>query len=82
MRFCSHCVMPDTRPGLNLNENGVCEACVSYEYRKKIDWSERRKELEQILARFRSKDGKNYDCIVPVSGGKDSTYQVPTARRW
>lgn len=76
MRFCSHCVMPDTRPGLNLNEDGVCDACVSYEYRKKIDWAKRRKELEQILNRFRSQDGKNYDCIVPVSGGKDSTYQV------
>lgn len=76
MRFCKHCVMPDTRPGLHLNSEGVCEACASYENRQEIDWRVRRRDLEQILDRFRSKDGKNYDCIVPVSGGKDSTYQV------
>lgn len=76
MKFCKHCVMPDTRPGLNFNTEGICDACVSYDNRAEIDWKARRKELEQILDRFRSKDGKNYDCIVPVSGGKDSTYQV------
>ena len=60
MKFCNHCVMPNTRPGLNLNAEGICDACVSYENREEIDWKARRKELEQILDRFRSKDGKNY----------------------
>jgi len=52
MRFCKHCVMPDTRPGLHLNSEGVCEACASYENRQEIDWRVRRRELEQIFQVF------------------------------
>ena len=48
----------------------------SYENRKVVDWAARRAELQDILARYRRPDGANWDCIVPVSGGKDSTYQV------
>lgn len=68
--------MPDTKPDLLIDGEGVCNACRSYEGRKEIDWTARRKELEDVLARYRSRDGSNWDCIVPVSGGKDSTYQV------
>lgn len=68
--------MPDTKPDLHLNGEGVCNACLSYENRKEIDWSSRRTELEDVLKRYRSPDGANHDCIIPVSGGKDSTYQV------
>ena len=68
--------MPDTKPDLLLDEAGVCNACRSYEQRKEVDWDRRRSELEQLLERFRKKDGSNWDCIVPVSGGKDSTFQV------
>jgi len=68
--------MPDTRPSLSLDENGVCDACQTAKAKKKIDWKVRRKELEQILDKYRNKDGSNYDCIIPVSGGKDSHYQV------
>jgi N-acetyl sugar amidotransferase len=76
LTYCTRCVMPDTKPDLRLDEEGVCNACRSYEHRKKVDWKARGAELEQILDRYRSKDGSNWDCIVPVSGGKDSTYQV------
>lgn len=68
--------MPSTKPDLHLDEEGVCNACRSYEKRKHVDWDSRRKELLVILERYRSKDGTNWDCIVPVSGGKDSTFQV------
>jgi N-acetyl sugar amidotransferase len=68
--------MPDTKPDLLLDGEGVCNACRSYENRKEIDWKARRSELDKVLERFRSRDGSNHDCIVPVSGGKDSTYQV------
>lgn len=68
--------MPDSKPDLKLDSEGVCNACRSYESRKVIDWAERKIELEGVLERFRVKDGSNWDCIVPVSGGKDSTYQV------
>jgi N-acetyl sugar amidotransferase len=68
--------MPDTKPDLFLDEEGVCNACRSFERRKAIDWDARKKELLQILDRYRSKDGRNWDCLIPVSGGKDSTFQV------
>jgi len=68
--------MPDTRPDLHLDKEGVCNACRAYERRKDVDWDARRKELLEILGRYRHLDGSNWDCVVPVSGGKDSTYQV------
>lgn len=76
LKWCKRCVMPDTKPDLLLDEEGICNACRSYENRSMVDWDKRRKELEEVLARYRNTDGSNWDCIVPVSGGKDSTYQV------
>jgi N-acetyl sugar amidotransferase len=68
--------MPDTKPDLHLDDEGVCNACRSYEKRNKVDWNARHKELLLVLEKYRTRDGSNWDCIVPVSGGKDSTYQV------
>ena len=76
LTYCRACVMPDTKPDLHLDENGICNACRSYEARKEVDWAERGRELGQLLEKYRNRDGTNWDCIVPVSGGKDSTYQV------
>ena len=76
IRLCTRCIYPDTKPDLFFDEEGVCSACRSFEARAAVDWVERRAELEKLIARYRSADGRNYDCIVPVSGGKDSTYQV------
>lgn len=76
LKYCVRCVMPDTKPDLHLDEEGVCNACRSYEQRKEVDWDARKKELLHVLERYRRHDGSNWDCIVPVSGGKDSTYQV------
>lgn len=76
LTYCRRCVMPSTKPDLRMDDEGVCSACRSYERRPSVDWDRRRAELEEILARFRRPDGGNWDCIVPVSGGKDSTYQV------
>lgn len=75
MKYCKKCLMPDTRPGTNFDKEGVCQACNNYELRKKIDWEKRRQELVKLCDKYRRKDGY-YDCIVPVSGGKDSTFQV------
>ena len=74
--FCTHCIYPDTKPDLFFDEEGVCSACRSFESRSTVDWDERSAEFKKLVAHYRSLDGKNYDCIVPVSGGKDSTYQV------
>ncbi|MCX6780469.1 MAG: N-acetyl sugar amidotransferase [Candidatus Magasanikbacteria bacterium] len=76
MRYCKKCVMPETKPDLFIDDSGVCNACCSYEQRKEVDWVQRKVELMQLLDKYRSKDGSNYDCIIPVSGGKDSHYQV------
>lgn len=76
LSYCKKCVMPDTKPDLFLDQDGVCNACRSYERRKEVDWAARYEELLTVLDRYRHRDGSNWDCIVPVSGGKDSTYQV------
>ncbi|EFA68574.1 Putative flagellin modification protein, PseA [Cylindrospermopsis raciborskii CS-505] len=68
--------MPSTKPDLFLDDEGVCNACRSYERRREVDWDARYKELIVLLDKYCSRDGTNWDCIVPVSGGKDSTYQV------
>jgi N-acetyl sugar amidotransferase len=68
--------MPETKPDLFIDVEGICSACRAYENRATVDWESRRSELVDILERHRSPNGSNYDCIVPVSGGKDSTTQV------
>ncbi len=76
MNYCNTCVMPDTKPGVFLDEEGVCSACRSVEQKKTIDWDARKKDLAKICDAVRGRNTLGYDCIVPVSGGKDSTYQV------
>jgi N-acetyl sugar amidotransferase len=73
--------MPATKPDLQMDAEGICSACRSYERRSDIDWDARQLELERILDRHRSKDGSRHDCVIPVSGGKDSTFQVLTLLR-
>jgi len=71
MKYCKKCIMPDTRPGSVFDEQGICQACKNYEKRKFINWEERKNELKIICDKYRRDDGY-YDCIIPVSGGKDS----------
>lgn len=81
MRYCKKCIMPDTRPEQVFDKEGVCDACRSAEVKhKNIDWAKRQKELERILERYRSRDTSWWDCIVPVSGGKDSCHQAYTMK--
>jgi N-acetyl sugar amidotransferase len=68
--------MPETKPDILFDDNGVCSACRHFELRQEVEWDARRAELVEILETYRSKDGARYDCIIPVSGGKDSTYQT------
>ena len=75
LKYCVRCVMPHTKPDLHIDNEGVCNACRSIEKRKEIDWEQRKTELVELLVKYR-RQGSNWDCIVPVSGGKDSTYQV------
>ncbi len=74
--YCSKCLLPKNKPDLYLNETGKCAACVAYDERPNIDWRTRRLEFENLVREIKSKNTSNWDCIVPVSGGKDSTAQV------
>jgi len=77
MKYCKKCIMPTSRPGITLNEDGICGGCLGFKEKKEeIDWASRGEELEKILDTFRGKG--DYDCLIPVSGGKDSTWQVYT----
>lgn len=76
IRYCASCLYPDSKPDLWFDSRGICGACIGFERRSTVDWDARRREFIRITDRYRSKGGSNYDCIVPVSGGKDSTYQV------
>lgn len=75
LTYCRRCVLPDTKPDLRLDTDGICSACRAYEHRTKVDWDARRGELLRLVDKYR-RNGQHWDCIVPVSGGKDSTYQV------
>lgn len=76
MQYCVKCTYPETKPDLTLDENGVCDACRNSGTKKEVDWEGRRKELVDLIERYKSKDGSNYDCVIAVSGGKDSFYQT------
>jgi len=72
MRRCRTCCLPDTKPDLHFDDTGQCSACRAYAERPEIDWEERKTELFELLDRHHG------ECIVPSSGGKDSTWQVLT----
>jgi len=74
LNYCKKCILPITKPDLEFDETGVCQGCIAYENRKKINWEKRKKEFDLLIKKYKSKS--YYDCIIPVSGGKDSTYQV------
>ena len=76
MRYCVRCLYPDTKPELTFDQNGICSACINADMKEKIDWKQKRQEFIKILDKHRSKNKTNYDCIIPVSGGKDSTFQT------
>ena len=72
MKYCDTCVLPDTRPNLSFDDQGLrCNVCASTP-KQDIDWSIRARAFEELLEKVKSR-GAKYDCIVPVSGGKDST---------
>ncbi len=77
MKYCTKCVMPSTRPGISFNAQGVCSACQSFENRKNVDYNKRFEELKQLCNKYRGMNGLDgYDCMIAVSGGKDSHFQT------
>lgn len=79
MIYCTRCLYPDTKPDLTFDENGVCSACLAFEARKNINWKEREEKFKNIVTAIKHKvtdSNQPYHCVIPVSGGKDSHYQV------
>jgi len=77
MKYCQHCVTPDTNPLVTLDESGICSACQGFGDRRETDWEARRKSFEEVVA-YAKANSNGYDCLIPVSGGKDSYWQVVT----
>ena len=76
MKYCKRCLQPDTRPTTVFTEDGVCPACAYFEVLQQVDWQERYEILQDLLAKHPRKKGQFHDCIIGVSGGKDSTRQA------
>jgi N-acetyl sugar amidotransferase len=81
LEYCKHCILPNTRPRIVINKNRICSACnFSYQKDMKINWNTRKNEFLKIINNKRKNN--KYDCLIPVSGGKDSTWQVITALKY
>jgi N-acetyl sugar amidotransferase len=80
MKYCLRCCYPENaRPTITFDEHGVCSGCRVIESRLEIDWSEREGWLRELLEEHKARareEGNVYDCIIPVSGGKDSHFQT------
>jgi len=78
VRYCKKCLFPETKPDLHFNDEGICSACIAADSKDEgIDWGQREEDFKTIIDQFRLKnDEVGYDCLIPVSGGKDSTYQA------
>lgn len=76
MKYCKRCLQPDTRPNTHFTEAGICPACDYYSRLQDVDWQERYEILQAVLAERPRKAGRMFDCIIGVSGGKDSTRQA------
>lgn len=76
MKYCKRCLQPDTRPNIRFTESGLCPACNYFDELHHVDWEERYEILQELLKKYTRKPGQFFDCIVGVSGGKDSTRQA------
>src|SRR3989344_1334061 len=77
MKYCTRCVYPENHPlNITFDEQGVCSGCRVHEEKDSLDWKKREEELKTILEEYKSKSKGHYDCIIPVSGAKDSYFIV------
>lgn len=76
LHYCTRCCMPESSERIGFDELGICHACRSSEQKMRINWADRQKKLRAVLEEAKAKAGTNYDCVVPISGGKDSAFQL------
>ena len=77
MNYCQTCILPDTRPNIQFDSNGKCNCATEY-IKQNIDWKSREDKFKELIKEIKSKKAI-YDCVIPVSGGKDSTWQTVKA---
>ena len=81
MQVCKRCLYTSYHPlYLTFNEEGVCSGCRVHEEKDQLDWNDRASKLAGILEGYRSRTGRNYDCVIPVSGARDSYFIVHTVK--
>lgn len=81
MRYCTRCLYSSRHPlHLTFDKAGVCSGCRVHEEKDQLDWKDRGEKLQSILENYRNRSGNNYDCIVPVSGARDSYFIVNTLK--
>ena len=79
MNYCTKCVYPIATVNLNIDDDGVCSSCKTFEAFETIPesvWEKRKEKLIEIIEESKKNNASNYDCLIPVSGGKDSYYQT------
>lgn len=80
MKYCKRCLYPENHPlNLTFNDVGICSGCLIHEEKDSLNWNERHAQLEKILSQYRG-SGQSHDCIVPVSGARDSYFIVHTLK--
>lgn len=81
VKYCKKCVVPSSSAiPIEFDEDGVCSGCKVANQKFEVDWERRDKQFINLLDQYKSKDKSNYDCIIAVSGGKDSYFQVHTIK--
>lgn len=80
MKYCKTCLQPDTKPNDYFSAEGICSACLNSKELVSVDWTERYEVLEDLLSRYPRRPGQLFDCIIGVSGGKDSLRQAMWVR--
>ncbi|MDB9807967.1 N-acetyl sugar amidotransferase [Candidatus Pelagibacter sp.] len=78
LTWCTNCLNNSLRPRITFDQNGWCNACQWMKEKKKINWKKRKRQLKEIIKKYKS--NSVYDCIVPVSGGKDGSYVASKIR--
>jgi len=80
MKYCTNCLYPAVSAvSLSFNEKGICSGCLASKQKESINWDDRKEELISLANYYKSKNQGTYDCIIPVSGGKDSYFQTHVA---
>ena len=81
LQACKRCLYTTAHPlGLILDDEGICSGCRVHEEKDLLDWQDRWEIIKNLVKPYRSKDGNNYDCIIPVTGANDSYYIVHTVK--